>query len=273
MLTKFFSYIEAQRFFLIKNKNCKVLFFKVPSEVLVSYLNYNIFDQIDTSIKKAYSITTTDSIDQQIYKIKDIAKLDWLVKSLKTNGVYNPVQLLKTSNEKYFCHPGFTKASVASYVLDMSYIEGFYVWHQEIDPEPFILDHWHKEITNGTDFYRKIKITKYSSILTANLTNSSKIIEDRNDDNDSTEINSLDILFYLKHYSDLSLTNFFHTALKCFKNQNKNFDAAFITYVDKVQWEKKIDLHYYKSILSNESKLVLGDITFIKENNKWTLRR
>jgi hypothetical protein len=267
LLTKIVSVIEALRFFLSKPESCKVIFFKVPSEVLVSYLEYNVFDQINESIKKAFSISNVDDEETQLSKVKDLAKLHWLIESINQEEVYNPIQLIKSSENKYFCHPGYTKVSVASYILNKPYIEGFYVWHTNLDPNPFILDYEHTEVTSAIDFYKKFRINKRSCILTATLTNLSQTVDS------DVEFDVFDTAFYLKHYCSSKLIGYFNTLLTCYASLNKPFRVRVITYGDKTQWAKKIDLNYFKSILTNESRLILSNVVFEKKNGQWALVR
>ena len=177
---------------------------------------------------------------------RKILKLGWLIQDIKSNGVKNPIQLIK-SGQKYFCHPGTDRVLVTSYIYPIE-IEGFYLWYRDLDPHPFILDYKHRPINNFIEFlnlFVKNKTFKfYITTLNENLDTSDK---------DSKQSNAV-----------------FDTAKRCFLKTRSKFNYYFITYFDKVQWSETASMSLGDVIyFINESECVYGNVKFLKKNNQW----
>ena len=234
---KLISCFETVKFFLTK-KNCKVLFFKVPSSVLYSYLDYDVVGRVSNII----DLSTTSP--------KQALKLEWLINSIRANGIVNPVQLIK-SGSKYICHPGTDRVLVATYLLPIEYVTGFYLWYPELDSAPFVLDYDCYEITNPFSFLSKFKFS--DSFYFKQVTMSNEL--DTSDRLDLTDSNSR-----------LSLSQF-ATAKNSFANTAKVFSVPFLSFIDRVQW-KHIESHN-TIIHFNSSECQLAGIKFKKTNSLW----
>ena len=141
------SYQAVFRFFLKKKKH-KLIFFKVPSEVLFPSADHNIVKRVSHKIDDGLANNNPEAVRRLI-------KLGWLISELKFNGVKNPMQLICSGPSKYFCHPGTDRLLITCYIDPQPYIEGFYIWYPDIDPNPFILDYEHYEIKNPFTFISK----------------------------------------------------------------------------------------------------------------------
>jgi hypothetical protein len=172
--------------------------------------------------------------------------LGWLIQDIKSNGVKNPIQLIK-SGSKYFCHPGSDKILVTTYISSRD-IEGIYLWYKEIDEHPFILDYEHKKITNFLEFnklfHKSDSFKFYSTKMNPNLDTSDKCA------NVSNAV--------------------FDTAKHCFLKTTEKFDFDFITYSDKIQWTSTKNTTLTSVIyFINDSECVYGGVKFLKKQNYW----
>jgi energy-converting hydrogenase A subunit M len=234
------SLYELVKFFINK-KNCRLIFFQVPSNILTSYLDYDIIRTVSDRIENA-RIGNLDTEDKQ-----HLIKLGWLIENFKSTPMRNPVQLIM-SGEKYFCHPGTDRILVATYINPVQFINGFYLWYPELDPEPFILDYPHTEIKNIFSFLTKFRYStsfRFRSVLMTK---------------------DLDI-------SDKPLGHaIFSKAKECFLNTKKDFSFSFLTYRDKMHKTsiKKEDIQLKDIIYFPTSETCLfGGVGFKKINNLW----
>jgi hypothetical protein len=196
MLKKFRSAYSVLKFFIFK-KDCKVVYFKLPSSILPAYLDYNLVEETSNTIKA---------------NDKSTAKLAWLIQDLKVNEFSNPIQLLQ-SGDKYFCHPGTARILVNCYILNKPYVVGFYLWYPKHDIRPFILDYEYKIISNPFEFLMKFKFGKRLLISTKQLTD--KDDESLNHENNTT----------------------FKMVRNLLKKTLDNFDVEFLTFYDGSQWD------------------------------------
>lgn len=247
------SYLAPFKFFL-KKKNCRVIFFRIPSKELYPYLKFDMIQTVSDRIEEVANLDlpkiddTLSSIrDTDLYmSIKRILKLGWLITELKTNGMKNPIQLIK-SGDKYFCHPGTDRIIVATYIQPIEYVNGFYLWYPCIDPHPFVLNYEHYEVKCPFNFIRKFTQSnsfKFKEIqMTSNL-----------DVSDKPNSNAA-----------------FLTAKRCFEEVSDNFNFSFLSFFDKMQWEEIEDKVYFKDIITfhSDTSCTLGGIKFNKINNIW----
>jgi hypothetical protein len=229
-------------FFL--KKNCEILYFKIPADVLIAYLDYDIIKTVDQRIKLAETLDLNRVPNS--HEEKKILKLGWLIKDIVNNGVKNPIQLIK-SGEKYFCHPGSDRILVTSYIHPIE-ITGFYLWYRDLDKEPFILDYETVEIKNFLQFIKLFYKSKTLKFYSAKIHNSL-------DTSDSDDLESKAV---------------FDTAKTCFQKSKNNFNYNFITYQDKMQWieTKKLKLNDVIMFI-NDTECVYGGVRFLKKNNYW----
>lgn len=244
---------QLLKFFVIK-KHCKLIYFRVPTSVLFSYLDYNIINTVSDRIEFAATLDLNNipkQFDEDMYldsygtnQVKHLIKLGWLISELESNKIDNPVQLLK-SNDKYFCHPGTDRLIVATYIRPIEYVEGFYIWYSDIDKDPFILDYDYHEITNPISFAKLFKYSKSFKFRSAILT----------DTLDVSDGNGYAIL---------------HTAKTCFEKTTKNFECAFLSYNDKMQLDNMNKLTLSDVIsFPDRDTCIFSNVTFKKKNGRW----
>lgn len=234
---KLISYFETFKFFLTK-KNCKVLFFKVPSSVLYSYLDYDVVGRV------------SNIIDLSDTCPKHALKLEWLINSIRSEGINNPVQLIK-SGTKYICHPGTDKILVATYLLPVEYVTGFYIWYPELDDVPFMLDYTCYEISNPFKFIAKFKFSDSFYFKYVQMSNNLDI----SDRIDLTDKNSR-----------ASLSQF-SKAKSSFLKTTESFNVPFLSFIDRVQWENIGNSNPVIHISRTECQL--AGIPFKKINSIW----
>ena len=237
------SSLQAIKFFL-KKKECKVLSFKVPSEIMFSYLDVDLVNRVHTRIEDGINNTSEENV-------RKLIKLGWLIDNIRTNGVKNPFQLLYTGNQKYFCHPGTDRILVTAYIDPQPYVEGFYIWYKDLDPHPFILD-YSTEIKNPFTLLFKFK-----------MWDKLHLTESRMNKNISVTDNTL------------GSHPHFTTALNCFNNIGKPFDFPFLTFIDNVQWKHIDNKLSLDSVLVQQdaNNLTLSGIKFTKLRGQWVATR
>jgi hypothetical protein len=241
------------KFFTLK-KHYKLVYFRVPTSVLFSFLDYSIVNTVSDRIEFASTLdldNTSGQFDDDMYldiygtnQVKHLIKLGWLINELKSNTINNPFQLLRCK-DKYFCHPGTDRIMVATYINPIEYIEGFYIWYPYIDPDPFILDYEHYEIKSLFSFIKKFKFSKSFTFRSATLTD------------------NLDV-------SDGSGCTVMNVAQRCFKKTTKNYKCMFLTYNDKMQLENMHKLTLKDVIsFSDDTTCLFSGVTFKRINGKW----
>lgn len=265
MRNKLISYVESIKFFL-KKKDCRVIFFKAPSNELFSYLDYDIIQRVSSQLDLAqqtdldeldknilsFSLETNNAdntVDDTVYlKLKSLLKLAWLVNDLKTNPMRNPIQLLQ-SGSKYFCHPGSDRIIVTTYLQPVDFICGFYLWYPEFDDHPFILDYEHYEIKCPFSFVSKFTFSNTLKIKTVTMNNDLDV-----SDKDKP-----------------TLSTRFEAAKKCFDKTLGKYDFFFMSFDDRMQWDKIEGKVYFRDVLkfTNDTECYLADIKFTKINGTW----
>jgi hypothetical protein len=240
--------------FFVTKKRGKVIYFRVPTSVLLSYLDYNIINTVSNRIEFASTLDLNNipkQFDEDMYldsygtnQVKHLIKLGWLISELKTNKINNPMQLLK-SQYKYFCHPGTDRLIVATYIHPVEYIEGFYIWYSDIDKDPFILDYDYHEITNPVSFAKLFKYSKSFKFRSVMLTD------------------TLDV-------SDGNGCAILNTAKTCFAKTTKDFEYLFLTYSDKMQLDNMNKLTLADVIsFPDQDTCIFSNVTFKKINGRW----
>jgi hypothetical protein len=238
--------------FIFKSFNTKVVFFSVPSSVILTHSDYSIPETVDNRLKQLestnYSTLSTEQIfeDSNNDNLKKLLKISWLIESLRKDGNINPVQLLMSADNKYFCHPGTDRLLVMSYIDPVETISGFYIWYQDLDPKPFILDYQHQIVNNPFTFISKFKFNKHLYF---------KQVKMEKDLDVSDKVNS---------------NAMFHTAKLCFDKVGKDYSVNFLSYYDSTQWsELKNNFDINKYIAVSKNKIELSNIKFKKVKGKW----
>jgi hypothetical protein len=246
--------IHTVKFF--KKKQCKVIFFKVPSSVMYSYIDYDMISYVSNEIDKAQSlIEELENTDQSTndpllhnHPLRILIKLSYLINELRHKEMYNPVQLIKSGETKYLCHPGICRITVATYIEPTEFISGFYLWYPAVDDNPFILDYEYWEVTNPFAFLFNFKFNKSLHIEHRRITNNLDVSTD-----------------------DTTLSGFF-TAKRCFDKTIDVYDYQFLTFHDAVHWDAIINSGIsLKDIITfkNATACDLSGIKFKKINNIW----
>ncbi len=238
--------------FLFKKRNTSVIFFEIPSSLLLSYLDCDVKNTVSNRINDIKNLDLSNIDKDKIFNdpdfesLKKLLKISWLISSLREKGNVNPVQFLQSENGKYFCHPGTDRVLVLTYIDPVETVTGFYIWYRDLDPTPFFLDFDHKIINNPFSFLTKFQFNGTLSFK--------KVIMNK----------SLDV-------SDKINSNaMFSTSKNCFEKIQKDYCIEFLSYYDSAQW-KELDMNFdvdnYIKISKNE--IILADIKFKKLNNVW----
>lgn len=233
--------------FLIKKRNCKILYFKLQSDLLVSFLDVNFFQVASDKINLA--------LNNDPQGIKKLIKLGWLIDDIRKRQVKNPLQLLYVGNGKYFCHPGTDRALATLYIDPVECVEGFYIWYPDIDPDPFILNYEHEEIKDPFTLMFKFKSWNGVAFDEIKLNKNINIT----DNNNQTIKRNLKGSY--PHFS---------TALYCFKKTEKDFDFPFLTYIGMDHWTPVEEMQLSDVLdIEDEDTVFLSGIKFIKKNDVW----
>lgn len=251
-------YIFLKNFFVVlfwfvkKKNNTSVIFFEVPSSLLLSHLDLDVKKTVSIKIEEIkncdFSNVDNDTLfeDDKYYHIKRVFKIAWLIKSLKENGNKNPIQLLQSENGKYFCHPGTDRSLILTYIDPVDTINGFYIWYHDLDPNPFLLDFNHEIIKNPFTFLSKFKFNKNLSFRKIKMNK------------------------FLDVSDKLNSNAMFLTAKNCFEKIQKEYSVDFLSYYDNTQWKelrKEFTLDNYVKI--SEEEITLIDIKFKKLKGMW----
>jgi hypothetical protein len=254
--SKFFQSAHSAIRFYRNKGNCRVVLFRVPSEIMFSYLDYDIVKTISDRIEDIANsdlveldkeFVTLDKGGERFYKLRKILKICWLIEDIKNNGVKNPFQLLKNGDNKYFVHPGTDRIIVTTYITPNEYVEGFYLWYPDLDAHPFVLDYEHKFINSWFGF---IRLFKY---------------------NETFRIRDITISDTLDVSDRLEGDAVFATAKNCFSNIKEKYRYQFITFFDKIQWKKiegKVRFQDYVKFISDKECFLSG-VRFVKKDNLW----
>lgn len=237
------NYFKIKKF-LKEKQDCKIYFFKVPSSIIFAFLDYDIVQTVSNRIETLKNYT-----EYSPEEIKKAIKLAWLIKETKNKNFKNPFQLLK-KGKKYFCHPGTDRILISTYIRPKQFVKGFYIWYPNLDKNPFIFDYEFTEIKSTLNFFM-------------NFTYSSSF-EFR-----STKINfNLDI-------SDKKINSnaIFNTSKNCFIETDKNFNCLFLTYRDKMQYDKIKNMQIKDAIyFVSENLCNYGGVFFEKKKHLWTVK-
>ena len=243
----------------------KILHCRIPSSVLLAYLEDNIFESLSRILDSGIDINL-DYIDKHLkagkelvqrypfekewlptdfYTVRRLLKLGLVTKELKTNGQLNPIQLILGSTDgKYLVHPGVVRTLVMMGVLDFNEIDVMYVWDKHLDPDPFVLDYIVNEIDTVEYFYKIHKHQEFG-IFQQTITHS------------TTPDNQ---------YSELQVTALQKRLL------GTKYQYNFLCTMDF--WTKKVEQHViFKDVLEYQSKTqcTLYGYKFVKEHNYWKL--
>ena len=229
-------------------KSCKVIYFKVPTAVMVSYLDYDVVSRTSELIEKVRTLTTEEK--QDFEKTRLLLKLGWLIEDIKERGVITPFHLIN-SGKKYHCFQGTIRLLVTTYIKPSEFIEGYFLWYPDIDSNPFILDYDHREITSPIAF---VKMFKFKSTVLSYTRLS----------------NNLDVSDTASKNRTTSLARFRHAKV-CFEKTIGTYDVPFITGADSEHWEVirgHIDLDDIIKF-KGEDECILSNVRFKKINERW----
>ena len=259
---------QTLRQYLKNNHRPKILHCRIPSSILLAYLEDNIFESLSsildsgTNLNLEYIDSCLLSGEQLVhgyawfekqwlptgtdfYTVRRLLKLGLVTKELKTNGQLNPVQLIMgTTQGKYIIHPGVVRTIVMLGVLDFEEIDIMYVWDKHLDPDPFVLDYIVNEIDTDEYFYKIHKHQEFD-IFQQTITHS------------TTPDN---------WHSELQVPALQKRLL------GTEYQYDFLCTMDF--WDKKVEQHViFKDIIEYQSKTqcTLYGHTFIKEHNHWKL--
>lgn len=238
------NYYEVKKFFKEK-QDCKVYFFNIPTTILFSFLDYDIIQTVNHRIEvlRNYDKCSLDEIKKSI-------KLSWLIKELRNKDLKNPVQLLK-KGKKYFCHPGTDRVLTSLYIFPKKFIKGFYIWYPNLDENPFIFDYEFYEVKNHINFLTKFKYSKSFKFKSINLNNDLDVSD-----------------------KDVNSNAIFSTAKNCFIETDKTFNSLFLTYRDKMQYDKIKNLKINDAIEFIDDNICnYGGVLFEKKKNIWVVKR
>ena len=243
------NFYETFKFFILK-KDCKVIYFNIPSHVLYAYINRDMVSYVSNLI---------DNKDTKLIK------LAWLIQELKNKPQKNPLQLLKCGT-KYQCHPGTDRVVVLCYILEKPIITGFYLWYPKIDQTPMVLDYDHTIISNPFTFLSKFNIDNLFLFQSIRLDNDVSI----SDVPESAIDSDMDSNFSIVRIRQ-SKNAMFRTAKKCFTQTVSNFNVRFLTYADTSHRTGILDSIHLDNILifTNENTCYLAGIRFDRVNNLW----
>ncbi len=243
----------------------KILHCRIPSSVLLAYLEDNIFESLSSILDSGINLNL-DYIDKHLeagkelvkrypfekewlptdfYTVRRLLKLGLVTKELTTNGQLNPVQLIiGTTQGKYIIHPGVVRTIVMLGVLDFKEIDVMYVWDKCLDPDPFVLDYIVDEIETVEYFYKIHKHQEFD-IFQQTITH-------------STTPNNC--------HSELQVTALQKRLL------GTEYQYNFLCTMDF--WSKTVEQHViFKDVLEYQSntECTLYGHKFIKEQNYWKL--
>lgn len=246
-------------FYFFLRKKCAILYFEIPPDILMGFLEYDIIKTVSIKIEEAEKVNLNQPLTMDLPNIdslKEILKLGWLINDIRTKGVKNPVQLIKRGN-LYFCHPGTSRLLVQSYILPENKIKGIYLWYKDLDPDPFILPH-SKYITNPFKFISLYSKNKQLKFVCEKITNDLNV-------SDIEKGSCENILGW-----DTSDRAMFFTIKKCFQKSTTNPNHLFIMGWDTIQWEETKNM-VLSDIISfpDKNTCIFGNVKFNKKNNNW----
>jgi hypothetical protein len=214
---------------------------------MVSYLDYDVVARTSELIENARTLTLEEK--QDFDKTRLLLKLGWLINDIMKRGVITPFHLIN-SGSKYHCFQGTIRLLITTYIQPTKFIEGYFLWYPDIDPNPFILDYEHREITSPVEFVKMFRY-KSTTITCTRLSNDLEVTESESDEQRS------------------SLAQFSH-AKTCFEKTVGKYDVPFITGSDREHWRQirgHIDLE--DVIKFNGDECLLSNIKFKKIGERW----
>jgi hypothetical protein len=257
------NFKQIKQFYKNK-KNTKVIYFEVPTDVIYGHIKYDMFKTVSNLIENAkkYDLNEVDGNIKKYFNddwpddkrdLKILLKLLWLIKDLKKNQIKTPFQLLFFGNH-YMFHPGTTRILVASYLLPQKCIKGFYIWNQNIDNNPFILDYYHEEIKNPLKFLLLFSFFIPFRLKYLRLT-------EKINCNDSIDFQNNNRMFQM--------------AQNGFLQHKTKFEVDFLTFHQSTHWNKIKKGFYFRDNLKfhDEENCTLVGLKFKKINDNWVLQK
>lgn len=246
-------------FYFYLLKKCRVLYFSVPSELLLGFLKYDIIETISLKIETARTSDLDAVLSKDLHNIdelKEILKIGWLIKSISSEGIKNPIQLLKRG-DLYFCHPGTNRILVSCYILPQNKINGVYLWYKDLDEDPFILS-YSREIKNPLEFISLYTRGKYFRFACKTITKNL----------DVSDITAFDKKFVENPCR--SGKAMFQMVKKCFLETIDHPEHLFIMGWDSMHWEETKNMKL-KDVINfiDDTTCIYGNVLFRKLNNMW----
>jgi hypothetical protein len=206
---------------------------------LAQHTDLSIYDSFITDEDSTWS----DKHSERTNALRYLLKLGWLTLDIKKHGLKNSIQILQSANGKFIAHPGTARAIVASYIHPIDIIKCFYIWDQNIDPDPFVLLYPHKIIRTPRAFFKMFN--KRSTLFKISTT---QLIEQS------------------------SKSDYFKLAFDALKTVKPTFSLDFLTVRDPSHWKDIRNNILFKDIISfsDNDTCILGGTKFTKINNKWT---
>lgn len=264
--------------FFFLRKKCKVLYFKLPADVLLPYLEHNVIKTVSLRIdnaleflKSGYSDTkfSKDIIsgltESQDNELKKIVKLGWLIRDIRSNGYKNPFQLLNF-NTKYACHPGTDRIIVATYLLPEQKIEGIYLWYTDLEKTSIVLDYEYREIRNPISF---LSLFSYNKKFRFKSVQINKDLDTRD-----CEVIEFNVLNFRGRFQ-LRSNAMFSLAKMSFENSYKNYNELFLSFHDNMQWGQIYNNLTLRDVIhfKSNSECIFSGIEFKKINGIWLAQK
>jgi hypothetical protein len=226
------------RKFLKEKRNCKVIFFSIPSSEFIAYLSYDIIQTVSKKVHQ-YQQNPND------YDRKRIIKLAWLTTQEK---FHNPIQLLK-SDIGYFCHPGTDRVVSMTYLNPTNTVEGIYLWYPEQDPSPIHLLYEHKELTSPFEMLSKFKLSDTLRFKAVDMNPNLDVSDAKTEEETSNAM--------------------FYTTKKYFNKASDKFDYHFLSWYDNMQWQEIKSNNEEMLISFKDNTCNFGNSVLQLKNGMW----
>ncbi len=213
------------------------------SELISNIEQYNILE-LDEKLKNTDIKEWSDDAE----KLRLLIKLGYLINEIRNEGTLSLYQLIKGKN-KYFVHPGTTRILISTYLLPEKTIKGFYLWNEQFDDRPFIIDYHHKEIKNWFDLLTLSSFKYPSRFKYIMLT-------------EKTDCNDVDSL-------SIKSNRPFLFAQKQFSSILNQYEIPFLTFHNSTHWKNINKKILFSDVIKfiNDKECVLSGIKFKKYDN------
>lgn len=236
------------------NTDTKLLYCEVPTELLLSRLDKNVFAEASDAIEAGYQYDITE-VDKKLKNVhlcavdqtgnlRTLLKMGYLTDELKSNGQKNPIQLILSSQPGFYkVHPGTVRIIVSSYILEYKTTKLIYCWNKDLEPDTFLLDYLVSVIDSPEEFFKLHPMS--TEVRCKKLTNTTKYVDPNR------------------------FVNFYGLQLESLKTRYKDFNFNFLTTFDS--WKPSLESRVaFKDIVQYENdKCLLAGIEFKKVKDMW----